>query len=100
LREVLKSEPTNADAHLELGRVLYEKGDRAGGTAETERALAINPKHVDALYNLGAIYANAGDLERARSYWISAMNADPESDSGKQARQSLAKPPEPPGGSR
>jgi tetratricopeptide (TPR) repeat protein len=91
LRQVLKSEPANADAHLELGRVLYEKGDRAGGTAETERALAINPKHVDALYNLGAIYANAGNVERARSYWRSAMNADPKSESGQQARQSLAK---------
>jgi tetratricopeptide (TPR) repeat protein len=100
LRQVLKSEPANADAHLELGRVLYEKGDRAGGTAETERALAINPKHVDALYNLGAIYANAGDIERARSYWRSAMNADPKSDSGKQARQSLAKLPEAPVGRR
>jgi hypothetical protein len=52
------------------------------------------------LYNLGAIYANAGDIERARSYWRSAMNADPKSDSGKQARQSLAKLPEAPGGRR
>jgi tetratricopeptide (TPR) repeat protein len=91
LREVVKNEPNNADAHLELGRVLYEKGDREAGIAETEKALSINPKHVDALYNLGAIYANAGDTARARSYWRNAIEADPRSDSGQQARQSLAK---------
>jgi cytochrome c-type biogenesis protein CcmH/NrfG len=91
LREVVKNEPNNADAHVELGRVLYEKGDREAGVAETQNALAINPKHVDALYNLGAMYANAGDTARARSYWRSAIEADPRSDSGQQARQGLAK---------
>jgi tetratricopeptide (TPR) repeat protein len=91
LREVLNNEPNNAEAHLELGRVLYEKGDREAGVAETQKALAINPKQVDALYNLGAMYANAGDTARARSYWKRAIEADPRSDSGQQARQGLAK---------
>jgi tetratricopeptide (TPR) repeat protein len=100
LQEVINNEPDNADAHVELGRVLYEKGDRGGASVETEKALAINPKHVDALYNLGAIFANAGDIERARSYWRSAMTADPKSASGEQARQSLARLPEAPGGRR
>ena len=91
LREVIQNEPANPDAHLELGRVLYEKGDCSQAIAETEKALAANPKHVDPLYNLGAIYANQGNTERARSYWKSAWDADPRSDSGKKARESLAR---------
>ena len=49
LREALAGEAGNADVHLELGLVLYEKGDRNEALKETERALAINPKHADAL---------------------------------------------------
>jgi tetratricopeptide (TPR) repeat protein len=91
LREALVTEPANADVHLELGRVLYEKGDRDAALKETEQALALNPKHVDAMYNLGAIHANLGDAQRARSYWEQVIAAAPESDSGKKARDSLAR---------
>jgi cytochrome c-type biogenesis protein CcmH/NrfG len=91
LREALVSEPANADVHLELGRVLYEKGDRNEALKETEQALAINPKHIDAMYNLGAIHANLGETERARSYWEKVIESAPESESGKKARESLAR---------
>lgn len=91
LRQAATSEPSRADVHLELGRLLYEKGDRDGALKETQQALTIDPKYVDALYNLGAIYANNGSPERARSYWESAWSLDPGSDSGKKARDGLAK---------
>jgi tetratricopeptide (TPR) repeat protein len=91
LREAVASEPANADAHLELGRALWEKGDRDEALKETEKALAINPKHVDALYNLGAIQANLGDTKGARSSWQRAIESAPESDSGKKARDGLAR---------
>ena len=91
LREALVSEPANADAHVQLGRVLYEKGDWNEALKETEQALAINPKHVDALYNLGAIHANFGDADRARSYWERVIESAPESESGKKAREGLAR---------
>jgi len=91
LREAIVSEPANADAHLELGRVLYEKGERDEALKETEQALAVDPKQVDAMYNLGAIHANAGDTERALSYWQDVVKSAPESDSGKKARDALAR---------
>jgi cytochrome c-type biogenesis protein CcmH/NrfG len=91
LQQAVQTEPSNADAHVELGRILYEKGDWAGALVETQKALAINPKHVDALYNLGAIYANGGDQGRARSAWNEALSVAPQSDSGKKARDGLAK---------
>jgi Flp pilus assembly protein TadD len=91
LRDAVKGEPSSQDAHLELGRLLYERNDVNGAIAETERVLALNPKHVDALYNLGAIYANLGNAERARSYWSKAVAADPVAESSRKAQDGLKK---------
>ncbi len=91
LRKAIETEPNNPDAHLELGRILYEKGDVTGAITETSKALEANPKHVDALYNMGAIYANAGDPVRARSYWKKAVEVAPAAESGKKAREGLAR---------
>ena len=91
LREVVKNEPANADAHLDLGRILYQKNDLAGAISETEKVLTANPRQVDALYNMGAIYANVGNPERARSYWSKAVAAGGDTDSGRKAREGLTK---------
>ena len=91
LRDAIKSEPSNPDAHLELGRLLYERNDVGGAIAETEKVLALNPKQVDALYNMGAIYANLGNADRARSYWSQAVAADAVAESGRKAREGLTK---------
>lgn len=89
LQEAIKNEPTSQDAHLELGRLLYERNDVTGAIAETEKVLVLNPNQVDALYNMGAIYANLGNRERARSYWSRAVATDPASDSARKARDGL-----------
>ena len=91
LRDAVAGEPGNQDAHLELGRLLYERKDVTGAISETERVLALNPKHVDALYNLGAIYANLGNTERARSYWSKAVEVDAAAESARKAKEGLTK---------
>ena len=91
LRVAVKNEPSNPDAHLELGRVLYERNDVNGAIAETEKVLVLNPNQVDALYNLGAIYANLGNRERARSLWSKAVAVDPSAESSRKARDGLTK---------
>ena len=91
LREAIKNEPSSQEAHLELGRLLYERQDVGGAIAETEKVLALNPKQVDALYNMGAIYANLGNVERARSYWSRAVGADPAAESSRKAQDALKK---------
>ena len=91
LREVVKDEPSNQAAHLELGRILYEKKDIGGAITETQKVLELNPKQVDALYNMGAIYANMGNARQARSYWSKAVEVNPAADSSKKAREALTK---------
>jgi tetratricopeptide (TPR) repeat protein len=89
LKQILTQEPGNLEARLELGRALYDTGDVEGALTETNRILAENPKHVDALYNMGAINANLNKTQVARDYWTRAVAADPASESGKRAAESL-----------
>jgi Flp pilus assembly protein TadD len=93
LRRLTAADDGNLDGHLELGRALYETNDVAGAIAETNRVLKIDPKNVDALYNLGAIYANVNKPELARQYWTQAVASDPQSDSGRNAQAGLRKLP-------
>lgn len=88
-RKATAAEPDNVDARLELGRTLYELGDQKGGLAETLKILEQKPGHVDALYNAGAIYANSGDLEKAKQYWREAVRAGAATESGTKARNAL-----------
>lgn len=89
LRRILAQEPNNVEARLELGRALYDTGDVEGSLQETNRILQQNPDQVDALYNLGAIYANLNKDQVARQYWTRAVSSDPNSDSGRRAKESL-----------
>lgn len=91
LQRLLKVEPANNEARLELGRLLYESNDLQGSIRETAKILESDPKQVDALYNLGAIYANLNKPDTAREYWDRAVRSDPASDSGKRAKESLLK---------
>jgi cytochrome c-type biogenesis protein CcmH/NrfG len=89
LRQAVDQEPQNLDARLEFGRALYESGDVASAIAETEDILKSNPNHVDALYNLGAIYANTNQIDFAISFWQRAVASDPASESGRKAENGL-----------
>jgi tetratricopeptide (TPR) repeat protein len=91
LRQLLKTNASNSEASLELGRLLYANQDIAGAVAETEKILRTDPTQVDALYNLGAINANLGKEAVARDYWKRAVASAPDSESGKRAKDGLLK---------
>ncbi len=91
LQRLLKVDAGNTEARLELGRLLYETNDVQGAMRETSKILESNPKQVDALYNLGAIYANSNQPAEARTFWNRAVASAPASDSGKRARDGLQK---------
>ena len=91
LQRLLKADAGNTEARLELGRLLYETNDLQGSIRETSKILETNPKHVDALYNLGAIYANLNQPALARTFWNRAVASAPGSESGKRAADGLQK---------
>jgi Flp pilus assembly protein TadD len=91
LKDAVAQEPSNRDARLEFGRILFDTGDVTGATREMEALLKSDPADVDALYNLGAIYGNLSQDDRARGYFEKAVATAPESPSGKLARDALTK---------
>ena len=91
LQRLLKVDAGNTEARLELGRLLYQTNDISGAMRETSKILETNPKQVDALYNLGAIYANLNQPAVARTFWDRAVASAPDSDSGKRAEAGLQK---------
>jgi tetratricopeptide (TPR) repeat protein len=91
LKQAVAADPKNVDASVELSRTLYALNDVDGALAETKRLLVARPNQVDALYNLGAIYANLGKLDLARQYWTQAVATDSASDSGRKSADALTK---------
>jgi Flp pilus assembly protein TadD len=89
LREAVEAEPKNPQARLELGRALFESGDVHGAIRETNSLLEMDPYDIDGLYNLGAIYANLGQDDRAREYWTKAVSVDPDSESAQRPMNAL-----------
>jgi Flp pilus assembly protein TadD len=90
LRQILAQEPNNLEARIELGRVLFLRGNVEGALAETQNALKLDAKNVDTLYNLGAIYGNINQDEQARIYWLQAIAAAPNSPSAQKAKLGLS----------
>jgi len=64
-RELLRSYPQDVDTHLELGKVLEQKGDLQGAAGEFERCLSLDPTYAQALYGLGRVRTFLGDNDGA-----------------------------------
>ncbi len=89
LRQILKVDPNDADAQIELSKLLFNRGDISGALATTQHLLAHQPDQPDALYNLGAVYANLGNSGKAKETWARLIATHPESESAAKARQYL-----------
>lgn len=85
-REAARLAPQIADAHNTLGGVLFlasaARGapDRAQLTAAIDafaRAIALDPGHVDALYNGAVALTVAGRHEEASQYYVRILAVDP-----------------------
>src|SRR2546429_37720 len=57
--------------------MLAEHGKTAAAIAEFEQVLKTDPNHVQAHYNLGALYADAGEFAKASEHFAWARRADP-----------------------
>jgi len=89
LKEIVDRESENLEAKLELGRVLFQRGDVQGALEQTQAILKVQPGNPDALYNVGAIYGNLGNASLAREYWARLIALAPQSESGKRAQRML-----------
>ena len=64
----LQENPQDAEAHMNLGVILQEKGDFEGALREYQFAEAINPADITTRLNMGTLY-------QARKDYVTALNA-------------------------
>jgi tetratricopeptide (TPR) repeat protein len=75
-RQVLMQAPEHADAHINLGRILHERGDLPAAEAHYRRALIIRPSDATALFNLGVALEDQGRNGPALEAYAGAIEAD------------------------
>lgn len=67
-QEAIRLNPSNAEAHLELGKSELSLNRVSDAIAELEKALHLNPASVQARRLLSQAYQRAGDARRAEEY--------------------------------
>jgi tetratricopeptide (TPR) repeat protein len=92
--EVTHADPTWAEAYYGLGMTAVALGKSAGaghdpGVEYFQRAVAIDPRHANALYQLGVIDERAGNVAAAVENYRHAVEADASHASGVYALNRL-----------
>jgi tetratricopeptide (TPR) repeat protein len=75
--QCVELDPSFADAHCNLGAVLYNAGKAAPARRRFERCLEIDCRHVEAHFNLANLLEEEGCDEMALSHYRSALRSDP-----------------------
>ena len=89
--KILKVDPKRADVHFALAVIYYHKQDLAKCEDENNKVLSFDPKNQMALYNLGAVAATKGEVDKAKDFWKQVIDINSESETGKLAKESLGK---------
>jgi Flp pilus assembly protein TadD len=76
-REAVRLDPEHADAHVNLGRLLHERGKVAAAARHYRRAAALRPKDPTAAYDLGVALQDLGRFEEAAEAYGAAIELAP-----------------------
>ncbi|MCL5021498.1 MAG: tetratricopeptide repeat protein [Bacteroidetes bacterium] len=88
-KRYLNDVPKNVDARVDYGVTLFEGGHTVEAITQIKDALKIDPKHQIGLFNLGIIYLNSGEFNKADSAFKRCVEVNPNSEIGKKAKQTL-----------
>ncbi len=83
-REVLNTDPENADGHHFLGLIAHQRGAPEKAIQLIGRAVSLAPDRATFHFNLGAAYLTAGDTGRALTAYEEAARLDPDNISALQ----------------
>jgi tetratricopeptide (TPR) repeat protein len=75
----LEGNPSAWVAHNNLGNLLVQRGDAAGGFSHFAAALRVNPDYAEAHYDWGLALAMAGRLPEALPHYEAALRLRPDS---------------------
>ena len=71
-------DPSHADAHVNLGRILHEQGNAAAAEEHYRAAVEADPHHETAAFNLGVALEDLGRINDAIRAYTSALELDPD----------------------
>lgn len=71
-------DPTHADAHVNLGRILHEQGDAVAAEKHYRAAAEADPQHDTAVFNLGVALEDLGRINDAIRAYTAALELDPD----------------------
>jgi len=74
----LALDPRHADAHVNLGRLLADKGKPSRAVEHYQAALEADPHHATAAYNLGIALEDLGRRREAIAAYERALASDPD----------------------
>jgi len=89
--KILQVDSKRADIRFSLAVIYYNKQDFAKCENENKLVLKYDSKNQMALYNLGAVAATRGEIMKAKDFWNQVIEINPESETGKLAKESLTK---------
>ncbi|HEX3551781.1 MAG TPA: tetratricopeptide repeat protein [Thermoanaerobaculia bacterium] len=76
-RRALELDANLPDAHLNLGRLLHERGETAKAESHYRQALAARPGDATAAFNLGVALQDLGRLRDAARAYETALGSEP-----------------------
>jgi DNA-binding transcriptional MerR regulator len=76
-RRAIELDPTFADAHCNLGSLLFNRGRRDEARFHFEQTVELAPRHVEGHLNLGTLCEEDGAEERALWHYRQALESDP-----------------------
>lgn len=87
---VLHLDSSNVSIWVDRGACRHALGDLDGAESDFRRALAMEPEHPTAHFNLGIVFTSQGRRDSARLHFNYVMTASPGSSEAERARALLA----------
>ena len=91
--KVLNVNPGRTDILFSLAFVYYNMKDYPNAEKVTNRIFLYEKNNLQARYNLGAIAATSGDIEKAKLIWNKLIKEHPNTEASKLAQSSLSRLP-------